>query len=43
MALFRMVTVAPTDSVLKTTKKMVELHAGCAVVTVDGKPRGIVT
>lgn len=37
------VTVSPTDSVLTTTKKMVELHAGCAVVTVAGKPRGIFT
>ncbi|KAL5074950.1 hypothetical protein RYX36_013934 [Vicia faba] len=39
----KMVKVAPTDSVLKTTKKMVELHASCAVVTIDGKPQGIVT
>ncbi|PNX73847.1 CBS domain-containing protein cbscbspb5-like, partial [Trifolium pratense] len=39
----KMVTVSPTDSVLKTTKTMVELHASCAVVTVDGKARGIVT
>jgi CBS domain-containing protein len=38
-----MVTVSPTDSVLKATKMMVELHASCAVVTVDGKARGIVT
>ncbi|XP_004501712.1 CBS domain-containing protein CBSCBSPB5 [Cicer arietinum] len=37
------VTVLPTDSILKTTKKMVELHASCAVVTVDGKPLGILT
>ncbi|KAK2445324.1 CBS domain-containing protein cbscbspb1 [Trifolium repens] len=39
----KMVTVSPTDSVLKATKMMVELHASCAVVTVDGKARGIVT
>lgn len=39
----KMVKVAPTDSVLNTTKKMVELHASCAVVTIDGKPQGIVT
>ncbi|XP_057423992.1 CBS domain-containing protein CBSCBSPB1 isoform X2 [Lotus japonicus] len=39
----KIATVSPTDSVLTTTKKMVELRASCAVVTVDGKPRGIFT
>ncbi|KAL1301334.1 CBS domain-containing protein CBSCBSPB1 [Arachis ipaensis] len=39
----KVVTVSPTDSVLTTTKKMVELHSSSAVVTVDGKPRGILT
>lgn len=37
------VTVSPTDSVLTTTKKMVEFRASCAVVTVNNKPRGIFT
>ncbi|XP_027343168.1 CBS domain-containing protein CBSCBSPB1-like [Abrus precatorius] len=39
----KVVTVSPTDSVLTTTKKMLELRASSAVVTVDGKPRGILT
>ncbi|KAK7350711.1 hypothetical protein VNO77_09605 [Canavalia gladiata] len=39
----KLVTVSPTDSVLITTKKMVELCTTCAVVTVDSKPRGILT
>ncbi|KAH1255130.1 CBS domain-containing protein CBSCBSPB5 [Glycine max] len=36
-------SVSPTDSVLTTTKKMVEFRASCAVVTVNDKPRGIFT
>ncbi|XP_061340199.1 CBS domain-containing protein CBSCBSPB1 isoform X2 [Gastrolobium bilobum] len=39
----KVVTVSPTDSVLTTTKKMLELRASCAVVTVDDKPHGIFT
>ncbi|WVZ20516.1 hypothetical protein V8G54_007838 [Vigna mungo] len=39
----KLVTVSPTDSVLTTTKKMVEFHESCAVVTVNDKPRGIFT
>ncbi|KAK7302266.1 hypothetical protein RJT34_13151 [Clitoria ternatea] len=39
----KLVTVSPTNSVLTTTKKMVEIRASCAVVTVDSKPRGIFT
>ncbi|KAG4392688.1 hypothetical protein GLYMA_04G196800v4 [Glycine max] len=39
----KLVTVSPTDSVLTTTKKMVEFRASCAVVTVNDKPRGIFT
>ncbi|KAJ1386203.1 PB1 domain [Sesbania bispinosa] len=39
----KIVTVSPTDSVLTTTKKMVEIRSSCAVVTVDGKPHGIFT
>ncbi|RDY12942.1 CBS domain-containing protein CBSCBSPB5, partial [Mucuna pruriens] len=43
VALSRVVTVSPTDSVLTTTKKMFELRVSCAVVTVDRKPCGILT
>ena len=43
MALVRFVTVSPTESVLTTAKKMLELHVSSAVVTVDEKPRGILT
>ncbi|PNX96184.1 CBS domain-containing protein cbscbspb5-like, partial [Trifolium pratense] len=39
----KVVTVSPTDSVLSTTKKMLELRASAAVVTVDNKPCGILT
>ncbi|XP_019430763.1 PREDICTED: CBS domain-containing protein CBSCBSPB1-like isoform X4 [Lupinus angustifolius] len=39
----KVVTVSPEDSVLITTKKMLELHASSAIVTVDDKPRGILT
>lgn len=43
LALSRVVTVSPTDSVLAATKKMLELRASCAVVTVNDKPCGILT
>jgi len=43
LAFSRVVTVSPTDSVLATTKKMLELRVSCAVVTVDDKPCGILT
>lgn len=39
----KIVMVSPTESVLATTKKMLELRASCAIVTVDGKSRGILT
>ncbi|KAL9329894.1 hypothetical protein ACSQ67_004897 [Phaseolus vulgaris] len=39
----KVVTVSPTDSVLATTKKMLELRVSSAVVTVDDKPCGILT
>ncbi|XP_019419084.1 PREDICTED: CBS domain-containing protein CBSCBSPB5-like isoform X1 [Lupinus angustifolius] len=39
----KVVTVSPEDSVLTTTKKMLELRASSAIVIVDGKPRGILT
>ncbi|KAF6153218.1 hypothetical protein GIB67_041904 [Kingdonia uniflora] len=39
----RMVTVSPTDSVLSATQKMLELRLSAAVVTVENKPRGILT
>lgn len=43
VAFSRVVTVSPTDSVLTTTKKMLELRVSCAVVTVEDKPCGILT
>ncbi|CAL0319841.1 unnamed protein product [Lupinus luteus] len=39
----KVVTVSPEDSVLIATKKMFELHASSAIVTVNDKPRGILT
>ncbi|KAK7369650.1 hypothetical protein VNO80_11692 [Phaseolus coccineus] len=39
----KVVTVSPRDSVLATTKKMLELRVSSAVVTVDDKPCGILT
>ncbi|PSS07660.1 CBS domain-containing protein [Actinidia chinensis var. chinensis] len=39
----KIVTVLPTDTVLTATKKMVEHRIGSAVVTVENKPRGILT
>lgn len=39
----KMVTVSPTDTVLTATKKMLEYKLSAAVVTVDNKPRGILT
>ncbi|XP_011073082.1 CBS domain-containing protein CBSCBSPB1 isoform X2 [Sesamum indicum] len=39
----KVVTVDPSDTVLGTAKKMLEVQASCAVVTVENKPRGILT
>ncbi|KAK7318283.1 hypothetical protein RJT34_02982 [Clitoria ternatea] len=39
----KVVTVLPTDSVLTTTKKMLQLHSSSAIVTVNDKPCGILT
>ncbi|KAJ4961175.1 hypothetical protein NE237_021085 [Protea cynaroides] len=39
----KIVTVSPTDSVLTATKKMLESRLSCAIVTVENKPRGILT
>lgn len=39
----KVVAVSPTDTVLTATKKMLELKLSSAVVTVDNKPRGILT
>ncbi|KAL9375540.1 hypothetical protein Peur_032419 [Populus x canadensis] len=39
----KIVTVSPTETVLEVTKTMLESSSSCAVVTVDGKPRGIFT
>ncbi|KAK6920533.1 PB1 domain [Dillenia turbinata] len=39
----KIVTVSPTDTVLAATQKMLEIRASCAVVTVENKPRGILT
>lgn len=41
--LFRVVVISPADSVLSATKKMLELKKSSAVVTVENKPRGILT
>nr|XP_010926835.1 CBS domain-containing protein CBSCBSPB1 isoform X2 [Elaeis guineensis] len=39
----KVVMVSPTDSVLTAAKKMLELRMSSAVVTVENKPRGILT
>ncbi|KAL8123270.1 hypothetical protein AgCh_011300 [Apium graveolens] len=39
----KIVTLSPTDTVVIATKKMLESHAGSAVVTIDGKLQGILT
>ncbi|KAA8542102.1 hypothetical protein F0562_023254 [Nyssa sinensis] len=39
----KIVTVSPTDTVLMATKKMLECRLSSAVVTVENKPRGILT
>ncbi|XP_021818291.1 CBS domain-containing protein CBSCBSPB1-like isoform X2 [Prunus avium] len=39
----KVLTVSPTDNVLMTTKKMQEMRVSSAVVTIDNKPRGILT
>ncbi|PIN22386.1 hypothetical protein CDL12_04892 [Handroanthus impetiginosus] len=39
----KIVTVDPSDTVLVAAKKMLEIRASSAVVTVENKPRGILT
>ncbi|TQE12938.1 hypothetical protein C1H46_001584 [Malus baccata] len=39
----KVLIVSPTDTVLMTTKKMQEMRVSSAVVTIDNKPRGILT
>ncbi|EPS72476.1 hypothetical protein M569_02281, partial [Genlisea aurea] len=39
----KVVTVEPSDTVLVAAKKMLEDRASCAIVTVENKPRGILT
>ncbi|KAJ0639181.1 putative PB1 domain, CBS domain-containing protein [Helianthus annuus] len=39
----KLVTVSPSDTVLMATKTMLECHTSSAIVTVDNKPRGILT
>lgn len=39
----RIATVDPSDTVLVAAKKILELRTSCAVVTVENKPRGILT
>ncbi|CAK9170266.1 unnamed protein product [Ilex paraguariensis] len=39
----KIVTVAPTDTVLMAAKKMLECRISSAVVTVENKPKGILT
>jgi CBS domain-containing protein len=37
------VTVAPTDTVLTASKKMLEIKVSSAVVAIENKPGGILT
>ncbi|XP_030939244.1 CBS domain-containing protein CBSCBSPB5-like isoform X1 [Quercus lobata] len=39
----KIATVSPTETVLVATKKMLEFRTSSAVVTIDDKPRGIIT
>lgn len=39
----KIVTVSPTDTVLVAAKKMLESRISCAVVSLENKPRGILT
>ncbi|KAK4493352.1 hypothetical protein RD792_017755 [Penstemon davidsonii] len=39
----KIVTVDPSDTVLEVAKKMLEMRSSSAVVTVENKPRGILT
>ncbi|KAI3688659.1 hypothetical protein L2E82_46397 [Cichorium intybus] len=39
----KIVTVSPFDTVVMVTKKMLEFRISSAIVTVDNKPRGILT
>lgn len=39
----RIVTVDPSDTVLVAAKKMLEVRTSSAIVTVENKPRGILT
>ncbi|KAJ7957237.1 CBS domain-containing protein [Quillaja saponaria] len=39
----KIVTVTPAETVLMASKKMLELQVSSAVVTIDGKPHGILT
>nr|CAD1839053.1 unnamed protein product [Ananas comosus var. bracteatus] len=39
----KVVSISPTDSVLTATKKMLELKISSAVVTIEKKPKGILT
>ncbi|KAI4319020.1 hypothetical protein MLD38_032670 [Melastoma candidum] len=39
----KLVTVSPTDTVLTTAKKMLECRSSSAIITVEDKPRGILT
>ncbi|KAL8226524.1 hypothetical protein R6Q57_016356 [Mikania cordata] len=39
----KIVTVSPFDTVVMATKKMLEFRSSSAIVTIDNKPRGILT
>ncbi|XP_076882276.1 CBS domain-containing protein CBSCBSPB5-like [Bidens hawaiensis] len=39
----KLVTVSPSDTVLMATKAMLESHTSSAIITIDNKPRGILT
>ncbi|XP_021847553.1 CBS domain-containing protein CBSCBSPB1 [Spinacia oleracea] len=39
----KLLTVSPTDTVLEAAKKMLECRLSCAIVTIENKPKGILT
>ncbi|KAL9247527.1 hypothetical protein vseg_020952 [Gypsophila vaccaria] len=39
----KFITISPTDTVLSAAKKMLEYKLSCAIVTVENKPKGILT
>ncbi|XP_074317205.1 CBS domain-containing protein CBSCBSPB1-like [Silene latifolia] len=39
----KIITISPTDTVLSAAKKMLEYKLSCAIVTVENRPKGILT